>query len=67
MQPFLKNIFLKNFTVGVPTVIPWCCGNKSSTHEDVCSIPGLTQSGVAVSCGVVCKFGSDPHMAVAVV
>ena len=41
----------------------WLSGNKPNIHEDVDSIPGLTQwdkdrSG-PVSCGVVRKCGSD--------
>ena len=44
----------------------FCCGsvviNPTSIHEDMGSIPGLTQcegSGVAVSCGVGLRHGSD--------
>ena len=41
----------------------WCNGNPASTHEDVGLIPGLAQwverSGVAVSCGVGHRCGSD--------
>ena len=34
--------------------------NPTIFHEDVGSIPGLTQgSGLAVSCGVGCRCGSD--------
>ena len=40
--------------------------NSTSTHEDSGSIPGLTQwvgeSGVAMSCGVGCRCGSDPTL-----
>ena len=34
--------------------------NPTSIHEDAGSIPGLPQeSGIAVSCGVCCRYGSD--------
>ena len=40
--------------------------NPTSTHEDVGSIPGLTQwvgeSGIAVSCGVGHRQGLDPAL-----
>ena len=44
--------------------------NPTSTHEDASFISDLFQwvkrSRVAVSCGVGCRCGSDPHVAVAV-
>ena len=40
--------------------------NPTSNHEVVGSIPGLAQwvygSGVAMSCGVGCRRGSDPML-----
>ena len=44
--------------------------NPSSIFEDVGSIPGLPLcqgSGIAVSCGVGCRRGSDPALLWAVV
>ena len=38
-------------------------GSLTSTYDDACSVPDLTQwvkgSSVAVSCGVGCRHGSD--------
>ena len=40
--------------------------NPTRNHEVACSIPALAQwvkgSGVAVSCGVGCRRGSDPSL-----
>ena len=36
--------------------------NLTGIHEDVSSIPGLEGAGVAVSCGVDHRRGSDPAL-----
>ena len=40
--------------------------NLTSIHEDMGSIPGLAQqvkgSGIALSCGIGCRCGSDPTL-----
>ena len=49
---------------------PVCCGSTetslTSIPEDVGSIHGLAQrvkvSGIAMSCGVVCRHGLDPTL-----
>ena len=47
---------------GVPVMAQWLA-NPTRNHEDLGSIPGLAVgrgSGVAVSCGVGHRRGSDP-------
>ena len=50
---------------GVPVVAQWLT-NPTKNHEVSGSIPGLGQwvkgSGVAMSCGVGCRLGSDPTL-----
>ena len=61
------NIFLdiKNVCAGVPVVAQWLM-NLTRNHEVAGSIPALAQwvkgSGIAVSCGVGCRLGSDPML-----
>ena len=47
--------------MGVPVVAQWLT-NPTRNHEVVGSIPGLTQFGDAVSCGVSRLCGSDPAL-----
>ena len=51
--------FKKESHTGVPVVAQWLT-NPTRNHEVVGSIPGL--SGVAVSCGVGHRCGSDPAL-----
>ena len=52
-------------TIGVPIVAQWLV-NPTRNHEVAGLVPGLAQwvkgSGVAVSCGVGCRCGSDPAL-----
>ena len=49
----IKNEKCRNFRCGSAIT------NLTSLYEDVGSIPGLTL-GIAVSCGIGCRCGSDP-------
>ena len=51
--------------VGVPVLAQWLT-NLTRNHEVAGSVPALAQwHGFAVSCGVGCRRGSDPPVAVA--
>ena len=59
-------VLLKNKSGGVPVVAQWLT-NPTRNHEVAGSVPALAQwvnerSGVAVSCGVGCRRGSDPAL-----
>ena len=45
---------------GVPVVAQWVT-SSTSIHEDVSSIPGLSQ-WAAVSCGIGCRCSFDPAL-----
>ena len=64
LNKHISNI-LQKLGLGVPIVAQWLT-NPTRNHEVVGSIPGLTQwvkgSGVAMSCGVGCRRGSDPTL-----
>ena len=52
----------KKVSTGVPVVAQWV-KNLTSIHEDVGSIPGLTQQvKVVMSCSVGCRQGLDPQL-----
>ena len=56
---------LSKLKQGVPVVAQWLT-NPTRNHEISGSIPALAQwvkgSGIAVSCGVGCRRGSDPTL-----
>ena len=54
---FLKTIFKKQCVLGVPDMAQWLM-NLTANHGVAGLIPGLT----AMSCGVVCRHGSDPAL-----
>ena len=53
----------KKWELGVPVVVQWLT-NPTGNHEVAGSIPCSVGwgSGVAVSCGVGCRHGSDPKL-----
>ena len=62
---FLECVLRVCLISGGPVVVQWV-KNLTSNHEDVGSIPGLTQwvkgSGVAASCAVGHRYGSEPML-----
>ena len=56
---------MKSTCLGVPVVGQWVT-NPTGNHEVAGLIPGLAQwvkdLGVAMSCGVGCRHGSDPTL-----